>query len=179
MPLRKRCFRHLEIQLGSLEMSWRSGRVVGRESSIFLSEESWAVGQKLRRFRASCLRGNPARIHVFNRYAFCKLNVSEFISALFGLNMPKNEALTIICWKLCLCFAFITTKFTYCLCFAVSLRTVFCFRASCMGSSKSKFQLSNADVYRNAGQVVTQKCMVSDNLNKIGHTWSLFLFSRL
>ena len=45
-----------------------------------------------------------------------------------------------------------------------------------MGSSKSKFQLSNADVYRNADRVVTQKCMVSDNLNKIGHTWSLFLF---
>ena len=43
-----------------------------------------------------------------------------------------------------------------------------------MGSSKSKFQLSNADVYRNAGRVVTQKCMVSDNLNKIGHTWLLF-----
>lgn len=56
------------------------------------------------------------------------------------------------------------------------LRTVFCFRASCMGSSKSKFQLSNADVYRNAGRVVTQKCMVSDNLNAIGHTWSLFHF---
>ena len=45
-----------------------------------------------------------------------------------------------------------------------------------MGSSKSKFQLSNADVYRNAGRAVTQKCMVSDNLNKIGHAWSLFLF---
>lgn len=52
----------------------------------------------------------------------------------------------------------------------------FLFRASCMGSSKSKFQLSNADVYRNAGRVVTQKCMVSDNLNAIGHTWSLFHF---
>ena len=56
------------------------------------------------------------------------------------------------------------------------LRTGFCFRASCMGSSKSKFQLSNVDVYRNAGRVVTQKCMVSDNLNTIGHTWSLFHF---
>ena len=52
----------------------------------------------------------------------------------------------------------------------------FVFIASCMGSSKSKFQLSNADVYRNAGRVVTQKCMVSDNLNTIGHTWSLFRF---
>lgn len=43
------------------------------------------------------MRGNPARIHVFNRYAFGKLNVFAFISALFGLNMPKNEASTIIC----------------------------------------------------------------------------------
>ena len=45
-----------------------------------------------------CLRGNAARIHVFlNRYALCKLNVSEFISTLSGLNMPKNEASKIIC----------------------------------------------------------------------------------
>lgn len=95
-------------------------RVVGRESSIFLSEESWAIGQKLRRFRARCLRGNPARIHVFyfnNRYTFGKLNVFAFISALFGLNMPKDEASTIICQKLFLSFAFIATKFNYCLCF--------------------------------------------------------------
>lgn len=49
----------------------------------------------------------------------------------------------------------------------------FVFIASCMGSSKSKFQLSNADVYRNAGRVVTQKCMVSDNLNTMGELATL------
>lgn len=48
-----------------------------------------------------------------------------------------------------------------------------------MGSSKSKFQLSNADVYRNAGRAVTQKCMVSDNLNKIGQRGHFFSSSQI